>query len=328
MLNVRFFALKLKDFLAFIFLVFISVLLCVDRRYSVSILYGIELWIACVLPALLPYLVISSILSSLKTTRLLALKLSGLSKRFFNTNGLVCYAFIISIISGYPIGAKIVSDLRLNKLISQTEAVRASALCSTSSPTFLILSIGGITFDSTTFGTTLFLCHILSAIITGFAFSFYKRGDKPTLLLDTPKSKTHEDVFSTSIYNSVISVLVVGGTIALFYLLTDVLLNLNVLSPFSFIINLAINNKSLSDGLLLGLFECTRGVKTLATAGITKLTLPITAFICGFGGLSVIAQSLTHLMKAKIKTAPFVFSKLLCAVINFILGLIISTICF
>ena len=327
MLNLRFFALKLKDLFVFGFLIFISVLLCVDKRYSVSILYGIELWAACVLPALLPYLVISSLLSSLKITQVLSLKLSGFSKRFFNTNGLVFYAFILSVISGYPIGAKVVSDLRLKRLISQTEAVRASALCSTSSPTFLILSIGGITFNNTSFGALLFLCHILSAIITGVIFSFYKREDKPTLI-SNPPNKNNEDVISNSIYNSVISVLVVGGTIALFYLLTDILLNLNILTPLSNLLNLPINNKPISDGLLIGLFECTRGVKTLATVEITKLTLPTTAFICGFGGLSVIIQSLTHLKKAKIKTAPFVISKLLCAVINFILGLILSLIFF
>ena len=76
-----------------------------------------------------------------------------------------------------------------------------------------------------------------------------------------------------------------------------------------------------------GLIECTGGLKLLAE-GNYALSFPIACFICGFGGLSVICQSLAFLKKAKIKTAPFLFAKVLCAVINFCLGFIFSLIFF
>ena len=80
----------------------------------------------------------------------------------------------------------------------------------------------------------------------------------------------------------------------------------------------------MAKGIVLGTLECTGGLKTLSTLGISTLSLPICALTCGFGGLSVIMQSVAYLKKAKIKTAPFIFSKLLSAVVNFIYALIAS----
>ncbi|MBO5714163.1 MAG: hypothetical protein J6R83_01920, partial [Clostridia bacterium] len=78
----------------------------------------------------------------------------------------------------------------------------------------------------------------------------------------------------------------------------------------------------------LGFFEITKGLKTVSNGGITLLSLPVSAFICGFGGISVIAQSVAFLKKAKIKTAPFVLAKTLSAIFSFIIGLVFSLVFF
>ena len=78
----------------------------------------------------------------------------------------------------------------------------------------------------------------------------------------------------------------------------------------------------------LGIFECTKGLKELAKGGITTLTLPIACFLTSFGGLSVIMQSVAFLKKAKIKIAPFLFSKVCSAILSFVLGLVCYSICY
>ena len=78
------------------------------------------------------------------------------------------------------------------------------------------------------------------------------------------------------------------------------------------------------EGAILGLFECTKGIKALSSGGITALTLPVASAICGLGGLSVIAQSTAYLKKAKIKTAVFVLAKTITAIISFFVGLLFS----
>lgn len=317
-----------KEVLIFIFLLLLAVLLCVEKQYSVSILYGIELWFACLLPTLFPYFFITYAISSLKVTKTIFYKLSPLTKKLFNLSGFSGYAFILSIISGYPVGAKTVSDLYINHQIDTAEAERALAICSTSSPTFLIASIGSITFNDTIFGLFLFLCHLLSAFLTGIIFSFYKRKEKPKNLLAQTNANESGNLLGDGIYSSIISVLTVGGTIALFSLFTDVLINLNIFYPLSKLLNLITKNQNLTDGLILGTLECTRGLKVLSGAGITFFSLPLCAAICGFGGLSVIMQTFAFAKKAKIKTAPFILAKITSAVINFIIGLIFSIIFF
>ena len=64
----------------------------------------------------------------------------------------------------------------------------------------------------------------------------------------------------------------------------------------------------------------------LLANGTSFFSLPIASFIVGFGGLSVILQSIAYLKKAKIKTAPFLFGKILTAFVNFIVGFIINVI--
>ncbi len=314
------------SFALFLLLIAFSLLLAFGKGYSAVVLDGLSLYLACVVPSLLPYFFITAILSSMQVTSKISNKLSFLTRRTFNVGGAVGYAFFMSIISGYPVGAKIVCDLKEKGLISKAESVRASALCSTSSPMFLINSVGLIMFNSMRFGLMLFLCHFLSSIIVGVIFSFYHRKEKP---LDLPfiNAKKVDNVLYESAYSSVISILVVGAIITIFYLLTFVLFSIGILTPIVSLFSFVLGNERLGKGLTFGLFECTQGLKILSTAKGSFLALPLSCFICGFGGLSVIMQSIAYLKKAKIKTAPFILAKIICAVINFILASFICLAC-
>ncbi len=307
----------------FCLLIAATCVLCIDRRYSVAVLDGVSLYVVSVLPALFPYFFITAILSSMKVTGKIGAKLSPITTRLFNTGGLVGYAYLMSVISGYPVGAKIISDLKSNGLISDTEAVRASTFCSTPSPMFLIGSVGNITFGDFRFGLFLFLTCLISSFIVGFIFSFYKRKDKPlpVLFYSTPKT---DNLIYESTYSAVTSVLTVGGFITIFYVLTEMLFNLKILTPIEYLIKLLGGGESLSHGVTLGLFECTKGLKSLANGGVSFLALPVSAMLCGFGGLCVITQSVAYLKKAKINTAVFILAKLLTAVICFAIGLLFA----
>lgn len=300
-----------------------AVILCADKRYSSAVLCGINLWAATVLPALFPYFFITAILSALNFTSKIANAASPLTKRLFNTGGLVGYAFLMSVISGYPVGAKIVADLKGNGLLTDAESTRAAAFCSTPSPMFLIGCVGNIMFDDFKFGLFLFATCFLSACIVGIIFSFYKRNEKPATV-PLPQNKNADNLLYESVYSAVISVLTVGGLITIFYILTEVLLSLRILSPLCKLVSLIFGDENIGTGIITGIFECTKGIKKISESGINFFTLPITAAICGFGGLSVIAQSTAYLKKAKIKTAAFIYAKLLTAVICFILGMLFS----
>jgi hypothetical protein len=98
------------------------------------------------------------------------------------------------------------------------------------------------------------------------------------------------------------------------------------LSPFIKLLTLITKNENISKSLVLGTFECTKGLSSLSAIPISSLSLPIASSICSFGGISVLAQSIAYLKKAKIKTAPFILSKIISAVISFLVALLLSLI--
>lgn len=310
----------------FAFALTCAILLATSSAYSNSVINGINLWIACVIPALFPYFIITAILSSLSITSKFSNLLSPLTRRTFRTNGLIGYAFIMSVISGHPIGAKIVADLKNANLISQTESQRASAFCSASSPTFLISSVGTIMFNSVKLGLLLFTCNLLSNILLGVIFSFYKRKDPPTTSTRLSSLSTTDNILYESIYGAVTSVLFVGGLITAFYVLTDILDSLYILSPLYSLFGFLLENDTLGRGVVIGLLETTNGLKIMSSVPISRITLPLIASITGFSGLSVIAQSLAFFKSAKIKATPFILGKITSVAINFILGFILSLI--
>ena len=322
---------KLSYFFEWVlFSLFLTLILVLTfgKGYNYAFNNGLTLWFTCVLPSLFPYIFLTAILNTLYPTRKIAKFFSPLTSTLFKTNGNIALAYFISILSGYPMGAQMVSNLKQNSLITQTESVRGSALCSTSSPVFLIGTVGNIMFRNTLFGFLLFITHLLSSIIIGLLFSLYNKKEKASKINLSFNSIKKESLLYTSTYQAVISVLVVGGLITLFYIFTEVLISLNILTPLIDLLDLLIKDKSLSTAIVLSLFECTRGLKELSISKFSFLTLPICAFICGFGGLSIICQSVAELKKGKIKIAPFILSKIMGAIINFCLGLILSLIVF
>ena len=101
-----------------------------------------------VIPSLFPFLVISSLLLSLGFGQLTAPWLVG----------------------GYPIGARTAADLYREGLVSREEAERLLAFCNNSNPVFLISVLGAGVFGSVRTGVWLWLIHVLSALLTGLVF--------------------------------------------------------------------------------------------------------------------------------------------------------------
>ena len=120
----------------------------------------------------------------------------------------------------------------------------------------------------------------------------------------------------------------VGGLIVLFSVLTSLLDFYGVFKPFVAALAEIFGSETLAEGIIYGAFECTGGITRLAATGISKGAFAVAAGMCGFGGLSVIAQSLAYLSGAKIKAAPFLLSKGASAALNFLFALIVYRIFF
>ena len=225
--------LKLKNFsLLLVLSFFIIIIILNPNTYSASCLTGLKLWLYAVLPSLLPFFFLTALLTKTGTLLSLSEKLSPLSKFLFKQKGLSFYAFVMSIISGYPVGSRIVYDLYKQGIISRNESEKLSVLASTSGIIFIIGVVGNTMFKNQTIGLAIYLAHVLSAILVGIIFrnhglDYEDNNVKINL-------NANESLYQL-VYDSVISALVVGGFISIFYVFTDVALNNNLLYPLEFI---------------------------------------------------------------------------------------------
>jgi len=292
---------------AVIVVAFIALLVIKPERYLQSSFSGIKLWAVIVLPSLLPYFFLTSLATRLNLCDSAAKKAEKLMKFLFRSPGISAYVFFMSILSGYPVGAKIISDLYENNIISEDEATRMSTFCSTSGPLFIVGSVGTGMFGDKIIGYKLIIAHILSAIICGIIFRNYGGTNFKKALINEKKS--YDNILYDCIYSSVISVLCVGGFITIFYVAADAVSDFKILYPITKLTELITKNKAAAEAFSSGLIECTRGCMNLSLAGKTKLTVSLSAGLISFGGVSVIMQSLMYLNKAKVKTRIFLLSK-------------------
>ncbi len=73
--------------------------------------------------------------------------------------------FILSLIGGYPIGAKLLNEALETKIINKNDAEKMLNYCVNAGPAFIILAVGGGLLNSQKLGYILFVSHILASII-------------------------------------------------------------------------------------------------------------------------------------------------------------------
>ena len=290
---------------------------------------GLYLWANAVLPSLLPFFIATELLNYTDITNLCGKLLSPIMRPLFNVPGEGAIALIMGIISGYPVGAKIVANLKSQHLCTDVEAERLIAFTNNSGPLFIVGAVGIGLFYNSKVGLILLITHILACITTGFAFRWWKKcqieacngdGDKCTFSKACIYPRPHctlqfsnlGEALSKSILNAINSVLMVGGFIVLFSILLSILHSSRLLEVLSSCLQHIGIPYSISIGLFSGLIEVTSGLEFICSNNISiYIQLPLCSFILGFGGISVSLQVLSIISKTHISFKPYLIGKIL-----------------
>lgn len=89
---------------------------------------GILLWYNAVLPSLLPFFIATNLLSHTNFVAYLGKCFSKIMRPVFNVPGEGAFPLIMGIISGYPVGAKIVSDFKDERYYFRNRSRKTSSL--------------------------------------------------------------------------------------------------------------------------------------------------------------------------------------------------------
>lgn len=131
-----------KYFFTVLFLIFTLSLILFSASNLEAAKNGLFLWSNSVLPTLFPFFIATELLCKTNFIQILGKFLNKFMKPVFNVPGESAIAIIMGILSGYPVGAKVVCNLYENKICSKSEAERLIAFTNNSGPIFILGSVG------------------------------------------------------------------------------------------------------------------------------------------------------------------------------------------
>ncbi len=300
--------------------IFVMCMLAINPdKYMQSCLNGISIWGLSVLPALFPFFFFSGLLTKLQVLDILGKKLSKIMQKTFHTSGSSGVIYLISIISGYPVGAKITSDLYQKGIFDKDEVVRINAFASTSGPLFIIGAVGVGMLYNHTIGIILLVAHLVGALLNGLLYRNYHYKQKNCInIQNSPSLNTS---ISSTLYDSIISILIVGGYIVIANILIDMLNSIGVLTVVANCINSLAGvfgcSANVGTGITNGIVEITRGCKDLSTISLPIQTVaPLICGLISWGGISIQLQALTFLQNCNINPRFYMLQKFSQAIIS------------
>lgn len=332
MFKTKFIFIRVKSMILPACLCLFTVFLIVFSRDNlVAAKSGMNLWINSVLPSLLPFFIATELLGYTNIVQLLGKLLNPIMRPIFNVPGEGAFALLMGIISGYPMGAKVVSNLKSQGLCSPVECERLIAFTNNSGPLFIIGTVGTSLLGNSRIGILLFVSHILACLTVGFLFRWWKKEKKSRFdASDSNLGATNQnlsfenlgEILSRSISSAISLVVTIGGFIILFSVILSMLDNSFILDIFSKITEPLINLFGIPDsfslGICSGILEVTNGLQTVASTFCTNLNMKIIicSFLLGFGGFSVMLQVLSITSKNKIPIKSYFIGKVLHAIIS------------
>lgn len=317
-----------KNILPIFFLCFTIFLVIFSKQNLTATKNGLLLWANSVVPALLPFFIATELLNHTNIVSYIGKLLNKFMRPLFNVPGSGAYAFIMGIISGYPVGAKIVTKFREDGICTKAECERLLAFTNNSGPLFIIGTVGISMFGDTRIGILLFISHFISCIIVGLIFRYWKFNDAKSLSknINTPTKNINfsdlGNVLSSSITNAINTVIMIGGFVILFSVIISILENSKILNLLSQIIypifNLFKIDIKFCKPFISGFFEITNGINQISniTSKALSINIVFTSFLLGFGGFSILLQVLAILSKSDISIKPYFIGKLLHGIIS------------
>ncbi|CEN79862.1 sporulation integral membrane protein YlbJ [Paraclostridium sordellii] len=290
---------------------------------------GYKIWTDTLIPSLLPFIIAANLIVKLKFIDIIGLIINPITRKLFNVSGKSSLVFAISTVSGYPVGAKLASELRQNNEISKFEAQRLVSFCSTSGPLFIVGAVSVGMFNNPPLGYLILICHYLSALTIGFLFKNYGREtiicDKTNFNFEVNKiiSKRRNEnkgffvLFGDAVFSGVNTILMVGGFVIVFSVVFKILSIFNIIELFSYILHIPLSllgfSRELCNAFISGLFEITIGCSQVSSVVNSPeiLRASLCSFLIAFSGLSILAQCCSFLAQTDIKTSTYIFSKFL-----------------
>ncbi|MCY6483987.1 sporulation integral membrane protein YlbJ [Clostridium aestuarii] len=265
-----------------------------------SALNGCKLFIKSVFVSLFPFLVLINIMLSYNAVDIYSKFFGKFLCKPLKLPENCSVVLIVSILCGYPLGAKYACELYNKNSINFSTCERLISIASNPSPLFVIGTVGTSMLNNSFLGVLLLVSCYISCFLTGLLLSPTNTNhlNKKTLCKNNQNNKNIGEILKTSIDNALSTSLSIGGFVVFFSVLTVITKNNIifdiVLTKLSILLHIP---ECIIKSFCLGILEITNGC-SLISAGDFSITLKIIliSFLLSFGGISITGQvySITH----------------------------------
>ncbi len=220
---------------------------------------------------------------------------------------------------------RLLHGFRKDGLCTKAEAERLLAFTNNSGPLFIIGTIGITMFGNSEIGILLFITHFLSCLFVGFIFRFWKYHDTEKIYASHSNTPSHRsvtfsnlgEILSNSILNAVHTVVMIGGFVILFSVILSILNHCGFFKLITLLLTPLFKTLAISPNFITsiasGLIELTNGLNLVCNIAQKAIStnVVISAFLLGFGGISVLLQVLSITSKSDISIKAYFIGKLL-----------------
>lgn len=330
---------------SFIIILFSSCLIIFPEQSLHASVSGLHVWLEVVFPSLFPFFICAELFIRYGIAHFLGYLFEPIMRPIFKIPGIGSIALLIGMISGYPSGAKISTQLRKQNLLSRIEAERLLAFTNNASPLFIfgVIAIGF--YQNEQIGFLVLIIHYVSNLMVGFFMRYYQSNAEMTTkesgrfqILHGVRKMHHVRIRNTApigqqlgdiIIQSAQTLCIIGGYIILFSVFTTFLELLSfqtiiavLFQPFFALFQLPTD---IIMPMVTGLLEITLGTKQFALTTNLSLITQLIGICCllGFNGLSVHAQVASIISTTDIRYFPYLIGRVIHSLISLILAIII-----
>ncbi len=274
---------------------------------------GLMLWFQTLLPTLLPFIILSNLVIRTGTAEKILSPFRSFFQKFLGLSPAGTYGFLLGLLCGYPMGAKLTGDLYREKRISFDEACYLLTFSNNPSPVFLstYVLLQCLHMPQYTLASffILYVSDYLTSLVFRARYSLADYSDSGAKRKEIPPLPSIGKLLDTSIMNGFETITRLGGFIILFSVLSAALQQY---------LPRALGNVS---PCLLGILEISTGLQ--AAAGSTLPARAKYILSMGFtslGGLCILAQTNTVLGESRLPLLPYLEGKLLNCALTLILS--------
>lgn len=280
---------ELALFVIFLSLIFLSNVVTEELRNALEVFFYV------LFPSIFPFFLISDLLIEYNFVYTINKLFKKVTEKIFHVGGAASFIIIMSMISGFPSGAKYIINLYNKKMISLEEANYLIAFTHFANPLF-VLTVTKTIFNNTKISILILISMYLANFIIGFIIRPKELQNKRNLEQTTIPSFSNS--LSSSIKSSIDLLVLILGNTCFFFLITKLI---STYFHFNSYITCLIN----------GFFDMTKGIQSinvLSCSTLFKIILVIT-FIC-FGGINVNMQVASIISDTKIEYKNFLLGRI------------------